>query len=132
MASIEATILGFSLTFPYIWSCPAIATSIRVYRTVVHVQNGAAVTLGARRASRGGRDRVQREWPSSREVAARRKTQSSGRAWDLKARPPGNAERGCRRVCRADRGAAAFSGQAVPDPPPPRHPPPPTPPTPAP
>src|SRR5260370_2629115 len=76
MASIEATILGFSLTFPYIWSCPAIATSIRVYRTVVHVQNGAAVTLGARRASRGGRDRVQREWPSSREVAARRKTQA--------------------------------------------------------
>src|SRR5579864_6263022 len=63
MASTEAPIRGFFLTFPYIWSCPAVATSIRLYRTVVHLQNGAAVTLDARRAYRGGRDGVHSEWP---------------------------------------------------------------------
>ena len=31
----------FSITFLNIWSCRGIATSIPLYRTVVHVQNGA-------------------------------------------------------------------------------------------
>jgi len=37
----------FSMTFLKIWSCPGIGTSIPLYRTVVHVQNGARRQLRA-------------------------------------------------------------------------------------
>jgi len=61
--SIERRITAFP-TFLNIWSSPGNTTSIPLYRTVVHVQNGARRQLRALSVSRRRRtDRVRRGWP---------------------------------------------------------------------
>src|SRR5436190_14698494 len=50
-------ITGFFQSFRNIWSCPGNTTSIPLYRTVVHVQNGARRQLRAQRVSPAPADR---------------------------------------------------------------------------
>jgi len=62
---IERHITGFFRIFSNIWSCPGNTTSIPLYRTVVHVQNGARRQLRALSESPRHRrtDRVRPGWP---------------------------------------------------------------------